>query len=154
MKARSYAIPLEPYGKARPRVTHRLVKGKVYSSAHMPKGYTQWKADAAWFIRDKTPLDGPLFMQIELIKRRPKSVSKSHADCERLRGSDELCYRTTTPDADNAAGTVMDLLQELGVIRNDSQIAWLSARSLYAPKGEAGRVLVQLVPLRDAPELR
>jgi Holliday junction resolvase RusA-like endonuclease len=53
-----------------------------------------------------------------------------------------VTYRTATgnmrPDVDNAAGAVLDALQDAGIIANDSQVRRLLVEVVKAPRADVG----------------
>ena len=61
-----------------------------------------------------------------------------------------VTYRTASgnmrPDVDNAAGAVLDALQDAGVIANDSQVRRLLVEVVKAPRSEVG-ITVTITPL-------
>lgn len=85
------SVPLKPAGKARPRVTE--------NGTFMPPAYRAWKrAFVAWCVDNvKARVVGPYALKV--VFRTPNG---------RMR-----------PDLDNAAGAVLDALQDAGVTEND-----------------------------------
>jgi Holliday junction resolvase RusA-like endonuclease len=96
-------IPMAPMGKARPRVTKR-------GHAFMPRSYKKWKAEFG--LRAKNawqpwpPINGPFLIRITIGTKSGKMRS----------------------DLDNSAGSVLDALQDAGLIANDRDCRQLSAR--------------------------
>lgn len=95
------SIPIDPKGKARPRVVRR--KGKVMT--FMPTDYVSWKKKMAVLLLPfKKEHDLPMMGEL--------SVDTS------------FCTKTgnTHSDLDNAHGAVLDALQDAGWIANDKQV--------------------------------
>lgn len=94
---------MSPMGKARPRVTRS-------GHAYMPKQYTEWKksfgARAKLLWAPWHPIEGPFAIRITLGTKSGKMRS----------------------DIDNAAGSVLDALQDAGLIKNDRDCRQLWAR--------------------------
>lgn len=86
------SIPLEPKGKARPRVTKR--------GTYMPGDYQQWRHDfAALVLTNRLPRCPLGRFAIGLTVGTPKG--------------------TMRPDLDNVLAAVLDALQDAEVIEND-----------------------------------
>jgi len=96
-------IPMPPMGKARPRVTRS-------GHAFMPNSYTKWKKDfglrAKFAWKPWPPVNGPFAIRIIIGTKSGKMRS----------------------DLDNSAGSVLDALQDAGLIANDRDCRQLSAR--------------------------
>ena len=96
-------IPMAPMGKARPRVTRS-------GHAFMPNSYTKWKKDfgarAKFAWHPWPPISGPFLIRITIGTKSGKMRS----------------------DLDNSAGSVLDALQDAGLIANDRDCRQLSAR--------------------------
>ncbi len=124
----------EPVGKGRPRVV--TVQGR-------PRGVTPpktraWEQAAAWVLRHAhsgPPVEGPVCVVVDAIKSRPMRLL-------RRKDPDGLLWRTTKPDVDNVSKAVLDALEKAGVIRNDTQVVELTARSLYTERTGTARVEV------------
>lgn len=88
-------IPMDAMGKPRPRVTAR-------GTYHTPK-YSQWRMD---FAREfgRLTVEPPWVLRVAIVRRIPKSWSKK----KRVAMVGTSCE--TTPDIDNAAGAIMDVL--------------------------------------------
>ena len=119
----TYTGSIEP--KARPRVTKT-------GHAYMPKKYAEWKSGLATIVGSRfraegnRPLEGPLKLEVDITKgvwgfRLTELESKE---------------RFGRADLDNLVGGVMDMLQDAGVIKNDSQIEAIAAT--FSPLLDAG----------------
>lgn len=90
-------VPLEPFGKARPRVT----RGHTY----MPREYIAAR-DALRLLFGPVTVAPPWALQVTAVRAMPASWSK------RKRAAMAGAWCTSKPDADNIAGAVMDALFE------------------------------------------
>lgn len=97
MPSVALAIPMAPMPKKRPR----FGAGAVYNDDK----YSQWKRDFGLYCLGAVRTEGPFKVTILFYTRNGKM----------------------RPDIDNAAGAVLDALQEAGVIENDRH-----ARELHA----------------------
>lgn len=138
MTALAWTIPGEPVGKGRPRFVRAT--GRTYT----PSATRAWEITAVAIMRQPSPLDGPLRVEVTAIKRRPKRL-------ERKADPEGLLWRTTKPDADNVAKAVLDAATKANIWHDDAQVAELCVRSLYAAKGGAGRVEVRVATIDSAP---
>lgn len=106
MGSLSFALHVQPTGKARPRVTSK--------STYMPKAYQAWrrKVESSLYFDARGFTDAQVAIWDEL---------RAGANC-----SLSIVIATKTgnmrPDIDNAAGAIMDALQGAHVIANDRQV--------------------------------
>lgn len=112
----SAVIPLEPFGKARPRVT----AGHTY----MPAGYIRARA-ALRLLFGPVTVPPPWSLQVTAVRAMPRSWSK------RRRGEMAGTWCASKPDADNIAGAVMDALFE-----NDAAVVEVACRKVWGPSPE------------------
>jgi len=115
-------VPLEPFGKARPRVT----AGHTY----MPSSYTKARDDLRRLF-GPVIVPPPWSVQITAVRKMPVSWSK------RQRAAMDGQYCLTKPDADNIAGAVMDALFE-----DDAAVVSVSCLKRWGAAGEL-RILVK-----------
>lgn len=96
-------VPMPPMGKARPRMTR---SGHCF----MPNSYTKWKKDFALRARfqwgSEPAITGPFAIHLVLTTKTGKMRS----------------------DIDNAAGSVLDSLQDARLIDNDRDCRELQVR--------------------------
>jgi Holliday junction resolvase RusA-like endonuclease len=88
----SISAYMKPMGKARPRLS--------YGRIHMPAKYVAWKkkfADTAWHQARGSAIVGKFSCDITILTKTGNIRS----------------------DIDNAAGSVLDALQDRGIIKND-----------------------------------
>ncbi len=121
-------VPLEPFGKARPRVT----AGHTY----MPSSYTKARDDLRRLF-GPVIVPPPWSVQITAVRKMPVSWSK------RQRAAMDGKYCLSKPDADNIAGAVMDALFE-----DDAAVVSVSCLKRWGAAGEL-RILVKT--LEEAP---
>lgn len=132
----SLNIPIEPHGKGRPKFTTRGGFGRAYT----PKETAEWEKQVAGALRkawDGGMVDGPVKVVVVAIKARPAYLEKPKV-------ADGYLLRTQKPDSDNVLKSVLDALQQSGVIADDKQVVEVQAFSLYTFKGRAGCVIVEV----------
>ncbi len=116
----SAAIPLEPYGKARPRVT----AGHTY----MPNRYTRARAQLRQMFGAAVGaivVPPPWALQVTAVRAMPASWSK------RRRAEMDGAWCMSKPDADNIAGAVMDALFE-----DDAAVVAVTCRKVWGMSHE------------------
>lgn len=84
-------------------------------------------ANKAW---DKVPWEGPLCVNVSIYFPRPKA----HSNKKGLK-PDAPRFHTSKPDRDNCDKAILDALTNLGIWKDDSQVAEGTIRKLYAPAG-------------------
>ena len=117
MTAQTAVIPLEPFGKARPRVTRT-------GHAYMPDSYTAAR-DALRLMFGAVTVDPPWALHVTAVRAMPASWSK------RRRGEMAGTWCASKPDADNIAGAVMDALFE-----NDAAVVEVACRKVWGASPE------------------
>ena len=108
-------IPLEPFGKARPRVT----AGHTY----MPDSYTKARA-ALRLLFGPVTVAPPWALTVTAVRAIPRSWSA------RRRAEAAGAWCASKPDADNIAGAVMDALFE-----NDAAVVAVTCRKKWGATG-------------------
>jgi Holliday junction resolvase RusA-like endonuclease len=132
-------IPGKPMACPRPRATRR---GRVY----MPNNYMEHKKAISqdlrrakilqdWIHDDETPLK----LELHFLFKRPKNKKGKGTQPE---------AKTTKPDIDNLTKTIMDTLQDAGIIKDDKCIIEIHARKWYARKGEQSHTNLILEKIR------
>ena len=109
--AQTATIPLEPFGKARPRVT----RGHTY----MPNSYTKARAALRRMFGAVT-VEPPWALKVTAVRQMPASWSK------RKQAEMAGAWCMTKPDADNIAGAVMDALFE-----DDAAVVEVACRKVW-----------------------
>lgn len=132
-----------PKAMPRPRAYARKGKdGTVKAGVFQPGTAEAWKGSVALsanfsgVVGDK-PLTGPIRLDIDFFFKRPKSFSR-HKD------PDGYVHYTKKPDRDNLEKPIMDVLTDIGMWVDDSQVCDGRVRKFYLPKGDvlAGCVVV------------
>lgn len=123
-------IPMDPFGKARPRVVKRGRKVHTF----MPEDYEGNRASLRMLFG---PVDvaGPCRLDVIAYRPIPKSWSKKKK--REAAGT----YTTTTPDIDNIIGAVMDSLFE-----DDSIVVECGGAKKWSDDGE-GRMEITITQL-------
>ncbi len=111
MTGQAAVIPLEPFGKARPRVT----RGHTY----MPDSYTAAR-DALRLLFGPVTIEPPWALKVTAVRAMPASWSK------RRRGEMAGAWCASKPDADNIVGAVMDALFE-----DDAAVVEVACRKVW-----------------------
>ena len=111
MTGQAAVIPLEPFGKARPRVT----AGHTY----MPHSYTLAR-DALRLMFGAVTVEPPWVLKVTAVRAMPASWSK------RRRGEMAGAWCASKPDADNIVGAVMDALFE-----DDAAVVEVACRKVW-----------------------
>jgi Holliday junction resolvase RusA-like endonuclease len=106
-----YIVPMDAMGKPRPRVTSR-------GTYHTDR-YTRWRAEFEHHFGPMT-VEPPWALRAVVVRRMPKSWSKK----KRAEMDGTPCQ--TTPDADNAAGAIMDVL-----FGQDNSVVFLEVIKLW-----------------------
>ena len=116
MTRQAAIIPLEPFGKARPRVTR--------GHAYMPHSYTLAR-DALRLMFGAVTVAPPWALHVTAVRAMPASWSK------RRRGEMAGAWCVSKPDADNIAGAVMDALFE-----DDAAVVEVACRKVWGATPE------------------
>ena len=136
MKQKTFVIPGEPQGKARPRFT----KGHTYT----PRDTVEYERLARLCYQGQSFGNVPVGVDILAVFGIPKSTSKRQR--ERM-----LCgavLPTKKPDADNITKIICDALNGVAY-DDDKQIAEVRIRKVYGP---VPQVQVTLWALEDHPD--
>jgi Holliday junction resolvase RusA-like endonuclease len=129
-------IPGAPIGKGRPRATKMGNHVRLYT----PKRTADWERSSALIMRNawmSAPSDALCKAEIVAVFPRPKRLLRKKDPEHRL-------WHGSKPDIDNVCKSVLDSLVMGGVIRDDTQVVFLNARSVYASKSEGPCVEVRL----------
>lgn len=129
-------IPGAPIGKGRPRATTMGGHVRLYT----PKRTADWERSSALIMRNawmSAPRTELCKASIVAVFPRPKRLLRKKDPEERL-------WHSSKPDIDNVCKSVLDSLVMAGVIRDDTQVVFLNARSVYASKVEGPCVEVRL----------
>jgi len=112
---------------SRPRVT-------AMGRAYYPAKYKNFKSAAVLQLKNQIkkapPIEGAIEMEILVLSTRPKNRMRKNTLNVRIPR-----YKARG-DLDNQLKTVLDSLQESGVIKNDSQIYSINISSWFCREGE------------------
>lgn len=123
-----------PKGQPRPKAFSRGGHAAVYDPG-TAEGWKSQVAIAAKPFLPTEPLACPLSLRLSFFMPRPKA---------HFRGKDSILrdtapgVHTGTPDADNLAKAVMDALTQLGMWRDDGQVAVLTVLKSFNNSGPCG----------------
>ena len=112
MTGQAAVIPIEPFGKARPRVTRT-------GHAYMPDSYTAAR-DALRLMFGAVTVEPPWVLKVTAVRAMPASWSK------RKQAEMAGAWCVSKPDADNIAGAVMDALFE-----DDAAVVEVACRKVW-----------------------
>ena len=136
-------IPGPPIGKGRPRAAQ--VGGHV--RLYTPKKTADWERSSALIMRNawmRAPSDDYCKAEIVAVFSRPKRLL-------RKKDSEQRLWHGSKPDIDNVCKSVLDSLVMAGVMRDDTQVVFLVARSVYASKSEGPCVEIKLSSIDGEP---
>ena len=147
--AYTFAVPLAPKGKGRPRATSIGGHARVYT----PKKTRTWERDFAIVAgqhRPKGIILGPISVGIVAVFPRPKYMARVSKTTGHLLGghSPDRCAHTSKPDGDNVAKAVLDALKDWW--KDDAQVCDLHVSKRVAALGEAPCVEVVIQPMEAA----
>ena len=136
-------VPGPPIGKGRPRAAKMGGHVRLYT----PKKTADWARSSALIMRNawmRAPSDDLCKAEIVAVFSRPKRLLRKKDPEARM-------WHGSKPDIDNVAKSVLDSLVMAGVIRDDTQVVFLTARSVYASKSEGPCVEVKLSSIDGEP---
>jgi len=131
-----FVIPGAPIGKGRPRATKMGNHVRLYT----PKRTADWERSSAFIMKNEwgsAPMDSICRVSIIAVFPRPKRLLRKKDPEHRL-------WHSSKPDIDNVCKSVLDSMVMAGVIRDDTQVVILTAKSVYASKSEGPCVEVKL----------
>ncbi len=120
-----FFVPGMMKGKPRPRA---VIRG-AHAGVRPGEADKEWKATirlVAFKHRPQEPLDCPVKLSLTFRMKRPKG----HTGRRGLKAWAPR-YHTGKPDADNAAGSVMDALTEASMWRDDAVVSVLGVGKVY-----------------------
>lgn len=128
----TFTVPGDPVAKARPRVTMAGGKPRAYTPSKTA-GYEAAVALASEGSRPDEVIDGPVFVGVVAIFRRPKRL-------QRRKDPGSLIAHTKRPDLDNVVKAVLDGLDHWW--RDDAQVFHVDASKYYAERTGTPRCIV------------
>ena len=146
-----FVILGEPVGKGRPRFSRKT------GHAYTPSRTRSWEADAAAAMHqqagaewERPPKGTPMRLRVHAYFRRPDRLVCNHKrphthpdDCPRGAQTVALPH-VTTPDADNLAKAVCDVLEKASLIHNDSAFCSVSVDKSYVAVGADACTIVEV----------
>mgnify|MGYP003131642973 CR=1 FL=1 len=143
MQNQSISIYLDskPVACPRPRVTSGF--------AYMPKTYVKWKAEQKFKVMTQTNqrlITSPVALVLSFVFTRPKGMMRKADPTERI-------FKDTKPDIDNLCKSIMDVLQDCKIIKDDSQVVSVIAQKWYGAiidkkKSEQNHIKIDIYPLK------
>lgn len=118
IRMRVLGVPA-PQGSKTRMPNGAMLEGGSQTGRDKQKAWRTAVADTAHHNRPTTPLDGPLWLRIDLRMPRPKA-RKTALYCDRK------------PDVDKIIRATCDALTEAGMISDDSRIVELHVVKMYA----------------------
>ena len=126
-----FSLDIEPHAKGRPRYTG---KGWAYTPLKT-RVFEENFILLAEKYKPENRIEGPICLHVTSIFSRPKRLmGRKHPK--------GLIFKTTKPDIDNVAKTVMDSLK--GFWFDDNQVCSLFAAKYYAEIGGNSRIAIRL----------
>lgn len=127
---------------AQPRTKWDSRNGRMYTPGAVDSWKTAVQAQANYSITERG-LECPIKTHMIFLLERPKShyVGSGRKNGAKLR-QDAPTYHTGTPDKDNLEKAVLDVLKNLGVYKDDAQVAEGSVTKMYADGDEPQGVWV------------
>lgn len=134
-------IPGEPVGKGRPRP-------RAWGGYRLPRKTRDYQDRIATIARAhwrRPPIDRgtPTHVSIVAVHARPKRLQRKKDPEERI---PLTAGGGTYPDVDNVVKSVLDGLQDGGVLEDDCCVTSLSVTQVWAAMGEAPHCEVHVVP--------
>lgn len=139
----SFVVPGNPQGKGRPRVGRVGNHARMFTPAKTVAYENLIAMAAAEPMRGRTPLQGPVLLEMAMVHAVPASWSKKRREGA-LQGE---IMPTVKCDADNCLKAVCDALNGI-VWRDDTQVVNVMLTKRY---GEVPGVHVRIVPLDAEP---
>ena len=129
-------IPGAPIGKGRPRATTMGSHVRLYT----PKRTADWERSSALIMKNEwrsAPLDCVCRVDVVAVFPRPKRLMRKKDPQYRV-------WHSSKPDIDNVCKSALDSMVMAGIIRDDTQVVILTAKSVYAAKDEGPCVELKL----------
>lgn len=142
IRIEAYATGI-PKGQPRPRAFSRGGRAACYD----PGTAEGWKAQIALALRPfvpDEPIAGPVFVKLTHTMPRPRGHYRTGKRSQELR--DRVpSWHTGKPDCDNLAKAALDAMTQLGIWRDDSQVAEVMVSKRYGPVPGCEIVIRELV---------
>ncbi len=139
-----FVVPGTPKPQPRPRAFAKNLGGGRFAARVYDAGTAEgWKsliAIAARRHRPGSPVTGPVFVDVDFVFKRPKSMlGKKWPD-------DEFPH-DHAPDRDNLEKAVLDSLTQLGFWRDDGQVCGGEVRKVWCAKDGAPCARIKITVL-------
>lgn len=130
--------------KGQPRV--RACRRGNHAGTFDPGTADDWKSliaiEGKKHVQEK-PIEGPVVMSVTFYFLRPKNHYGSRGQFKTWAPR----YHVGRPDLDNAAKAVMDILTQIGMWKEDSQVAILHGIKLYADNFTGAEICIESLPV-------
>lgn len=133
-----------PKGQPRARAFARGGKVRMYDPG-TAEGWKAIVAAAAQQFVPAKPCEGMVALDLKFWMPRPKRLSKPDRD-------GNPTPHLAKPDADNLAKAIMDAFTQIGMWRDDAQVADLCVMKYYHQQGERPGVTVTIAFYNDKEE--
>ena len=148
------ALDFHVPGAPAPQGSKRQVNGHFIEANKRTRPWRALVRDAAEEAKEAQNVitfTGPVGAYLTFFKARPKAHYYTGKNAEVLR-EDAPFYVTTKPDVDKLTRAIFDALTDAQVFRDDSQVAELHVRHLFADRDNqhfaSGGVSVTVVPIQ------
>ena len=130
-----------PKPQGRPRAFRRGKHVGVFSPT------TEWKEAIKFQARNISQLNGALEISIDYFFNRPKSNYGTGRNADKLKDSAPK-HMTKKPDLDNLNKAILDALQDVKAIGDDSSVVFLHSYKSYIGKDEIEGAEITIQELR------
>ena len=133
-------IPGPPQAQGR----GRIVKRGAFLGIADPRSSAEWKAKAAWYLRQKCakPLEGPLEVYCQFQFACPQSEHRKRNP------RPARWHAKARPDVDNLAKCILDASQGVLFV-NDGQVAKLTVEKRIGVQGDPPWTVIEVSPLEE-----
>jgi Holliday junction resolvase RusA-like endonuclease len=145
----SFRVLGTPKAQPRPRAALRKVFGpsgpQFIARAYDSGSAEGWKSEiarAAEDVKPSAPFVGAVRLEVVLLFPRPKTLMRKRDPQGRLR-------HAAKPDRDNCEKAVLDILQGLGFLANDSQVCAGEVSKFYCAVGELPGAEIRIGPCEE-----
>lgn len=136
--------------KGQPRAKAWFNKAVGSARVYDPGTADGWKAIVALAAKPHvppSPLTGPVTVRLVFWMPRPKGHYRTGKRAHELRDNAPR-WHTSKPDADNLAKAVLDVMANIGIWRDDTQVSRLIVEKVYSRTDKPG-CLVNIEAMED-----
>lgn len=131
MKKLEFIVKDEPYGKERPRLSRF---GTYTPKTTLSKeNYIKFITQKEMFENNITIFENAIYVELEFIFTRPKSVSVKRRP-----------NHTVKPDVDNCIKLTLDAMNKIAY-KDDNLIIALAAKKRYVKKEETAKTIIKIM---------